>query len=578
MTDEVGKSGMSATAIGGVAAVVAVIGGVIYLQWGGASDPVAPADQTGASDVVVISPANTDQAAATPAASGAGDAADDTAAQTSTETPATTGAPETVAEADTEVSAEPEPTAEPSEEAAEPASDAEDVANADAADDAATAPAAVDPDEGLAETAASLPPLAAPEMDLARFESDGSGVIAGRAEPGSEISILLDAAEIDALRVPADGNFVAFVTVPLSDQPQVISLIARRGEEERASDAQFILAPVAPVVVAEAAQTPIDPAPSPDTETTATAEADSAEGAAEAAVEVVQDLAEDVTTAVADAANETAEALGDAASAVAAEVAEIADSAAEPAAPQPVDAPDPVAEPQSAPLVADTAQSDPQPVPETTETADAGADVEPAPKPAAPKQVAVLRSDASGVQLVQPATPANDAPATGVALDTISYDAEGDVILSGRGEADAVVRAYLDNKAVADLAVAGDGRWTGKLANVAPGIYNLRLDALDASGKVLSRLETPFKREAPEVLAPAPETPAAPDAAPVADSTTPVPPVRAITVQKGDTLWAISRERYGDGLLYVRVFDANRDAIRNPDLIYPGQVFTIPEQ
>ncbi|WP_281708420.1 LysM peptidoglycan-binding domain-containing protein [Phaeobacter italicus] len=569
MTDEVGKSGISATAIGGVAAVVAVIGGVIYLQWGGASDPVAPADQTGASDVVVISPANTDQAAATPAASGAGDAADDTAAQTDTETPATTGAPETVAEADTEVSAEPEPTAEPSEEAAEPASDAEDVANADAADDAATAPAAVDPDEDVAETSASLPPLAAPEMDLARFESDGSGVIAGRAEPGSEISILLDAAEIDALRVPADGNFVAFVTVPLSDQPQVISLIARRGEEERASDAQFILAPVAPVVVAEAAQAPVDPAPTSDTEITATAEA---------AVEVVQDLAEDVTTAVADAANETAEALGDAASAVAAEVAEIADSAAEPAAPQPVDAPDPVAEPQSAPLVADTAQSDPQPVPETTETADAGADVDPAPKPAAPKQVAVLRSDASGVQLVQPATPANDAPATGVALDTISYDAEGDVILSGRGEADAVVRAYLDNKAVADLAVAGDGRWTGKLANVAPGIYNLRLDALDASGKVLSRLETPFKREAPEVLAPAPETPAAPDAAPVADSTTPVPPVRAITVQKGDTLWAISRERYGDGLLYVRVFDANRDAIRNPDLIYPGQVFTIPEQ
>ncbi|MGB0912914.1 MAG: LysM peptidoglycan-binding domain-containing protein [Phaeobacter italicus] len=578
MTDEVGKSGMSATAIGGVAAVVAVIGGVIYLQWGGASDPVAPADQTGTSDVVVISPANTDQAAATPAASGAGDAADDTAAQTGTETPAATGAPETVAEADTEVSAEPEPTAEPSEEAAEPASDAEDVANADAADDAATAPAAVDPDESVAETGTSLPPLAAPEMDLARFESDGSGVIAGRAEPGSEISILLDAAEIDALRVPADGNFVAFVTVPLSDQPQVISLIARRGEEERASDAQFILAPVAPVVVAEAAQAPVDPAPTSDTETTATAEADSAEGAAEAAVEVVQDLAEDVTTAVADAANETAEALGDAASAVAAEVAEIADSAAEPAAPQPVDAPDPVAEPQSAPLVADTAQSDPQPVPETTETADAGADVDPAPKPAAPKQVAVLRSDASGVQLVQPATPANDAPATGVALDTISYDAEGDVILSGRGEADAVVRAYLDNKAVADLAVAGDGRWTGKLANVAPGIYNLRLDALDASGKVLSRLETPFKREAPEVLAPAPETPAAPDAAPVADSTTPVPPVRAITVQKGDTLWAISRERYGDGLLYVRVFDANRDAIRNPDLIYPGQVFTIPEQ
>ena len=51
----------------------------------------------------------------------------------------------------------------------------------------------------------------------------------------------------------------------------------------------------------------------------------------------------------------------------------------------------------------------------------------------------------------------------------------------------------------------------------------------------------------------------------------------AVTVQKGDTLWAISRESYGEGVLYVRVFEANRDRIRNPDLIYPGQVFTIPE-
>ena len=55
------------------------------------------------------------------------------------------------------------------------------------------------------------------------------------------------------------------------------------------------------------------------------------------------------------------------------------------------------------------------------------------------------------------------------------------------------------------------------------------------------------------------------------------PVIRSVTVQKGDTLWAISRERYGDGILYVKVFEANRDAIRDPDLIYPGQVFTIPE-
>lgn len=51
-----------------------------------------------------------------------------------------------------------------------------------------------------------------------------------------------------------------------------------------------------------------------------------------------------------------------------------------------------------------------------------------------------------------------------------------------------------------------------------------------------------------------------------------------ITVQPGFTLWQIARERFGDGVLYVKVYDANRDQIRDPDLIYPGQVFTIPGQ
>ena len=61
------------------------------------------------------------------------------------------------------------------------------------------------------------------------------------------------------------------------------------------------------------------------------------------------------------------------------------------------------------------------------------------------------------------------------------------------------------------------------------------------------------------------------------DASPSVPPVRAVTVQPGNTLWAIARDAYGDGILYVRVFEANRGLIRDPDLIYPGQIFTVPE-
>lgn len=69
---------------------------------------------------------------------------------------------------------------------------------------------------------------------------------------------------------------------------------------------------------------------------------------------------------------------------------------------------------------------------------------------------------------------------------------------------------------------------------------------------------------------------AEPDAKP--DTAAVQPPVRIVTVQPGATLWAIARDRYGEGQLYLQVFEANKDKIRDPDLIYPGQVFTVPEE
>jgi nucleoid-associated protein YgaU len=99
--------------------------------------------------------------------------------------------------------------------------------------------------------------------------------------------------------------------------------------------------------------------------------------------------------------------------------------------------------------------------------------------------------------------------------------------------------------------------------DITPGIYTLRVDEIDAAGRVSSRVETPFKREAIAVLE---------EASAQAEG-----PITAVTVQRGDTLWAIARDRYGEGPLFVRVFEANRDAIRDPDLIYPGQVFDLPD-
>ncbi len=470
-------------------------------------------------------------------------------------------------------------------------------------------------DEPHAEPA--LPPLAAPSFDLVRVEPDGTTVIAGKAAPGSTLTVLLDEAELDRFTVAAGGDFVSFLTLPRSDAPRVMMLRAELDGQSVLSEDQIILAPTPrpepapepapkvaqaqdPVATSEpdaAGQQPVatreteaEP-PQPAPEQVAAAETPADQGAAE---EVVRADTTGADAPVATGQQAVTEPVVDPA---AAEPRADTQTAATAAAP---DTPEPAAErvataeetaisvPETAPATEDASEATPKTAPVTERTA--AAPDQPAPPAEAPQQqaaeatprpvddaapkaepapVAVLRAGSDGVELIQPATAPEPEVMDQISLDTISYTEDGDVLLSGRAGVLSVVRVYIDNTAVADLAAGEDGRWKGQIDGIEPGVYILRLDEVNAAGEVISRLETPFKREAPEALR-------APDAPDQGDPKG-APAVRAVTVQKGDTLWAISRERYGEGILYVRVFEANRDRIRDPDLIYPGQVFTIPE-
>jgi nucleoid-associated protein YgaU len=55
-----------------------------------------------------------------------------------------------------------------------------------------------------------------------------------------------------------------------------------------------------------------------------------------------------------------------------------------------------------------------------------------------------------------------------------------------------------------------------------------------------------------------------------------VPKIATTVVSRGDNLWRISRVTYGEGMRYAVVYKANRDQIRNPNRIYPGQIFVLP--
>ncbi len=197
---------------------------------------------------------------------------------------------------------------------------------------------------------------------------------------------------------------------------------------------------------------------------------------------------------------------------------------------------------------------------------------------------AVIMADQDGVRLVQPPRRADVAPEvmSTVALDAISYSETGAVELAGRGAGSGFVRVYLDNTPITSSRIASDGNWRTALPDVDTGVYVLRVDEVTTEGTVVSRVETPFKREDQQVLA-AVATASAPQDPPVPGGQNPAPEngsgvaIRAVTVQPGSTLWAIARDSYGDGVQYLRVYEANRDRIRDPDLIYPGQVFSVPQ-
>jgi LysM repeat protein len=63
---------------------------------------------------------------------------------------------------------------------------------------------------------------------------------------------------------------------------------------------------------------------------------------------------------------------------------------------------------------------------------------------------------------------------------------------------------------------------------------------------------------------------------PAESSPAPKVTAKSYTVAKGDTLWAIAKKYYGDGSKYTKIFEANKGVLKNPNVIYPGQVLTIP--
>ncbi|MCY4460876.1 MAG: LysM peptidoglycan-binding domain-containing protein, partial [Albidovulum sp.] len=203
----------------------------------------------------------------------------------------------------------------------------------------------------------------------------------------------------------------------------------------------------------------------------------------------------------------------------------------------------------------------------------------PVPAIDAASPAAVLLAAEDSIELLQPVFEPEpvDEISDNVTIDAIYYDEEGEVVLSGRGSPGKSVIVYVDGKPEINEPIGHGGNWRLPLSEIEAGRYTLRIDEVDETGEVHSRVETPFQKELPEFalqklgrdeFAEGSEKPPS-----VHDDVA----LRTITVQPGYTLWGMSRSRYGLGRYYVRIYAANKEQIRDPDLIYPGQVFAIPD-
>jgi nucleoid-associated protein YgaU len=210
--------------------------------------------------------------------------------------------------------------------------------------------------------------------------------------------------------------------------------------------------------------------------------------------------------------------------------------------------------------------------------------------------VALMAPEKPTIVLSQPAPPK---PTAGtVVAETIEIEAGGKLHISGRARPGAAMRFYLNDSFIASATAAADGRFAVTInEGVASGSYRVRLDEVEPnSGAVRARAEVPFNVPDTVVTASVPATAAKrlevasaqqPELAAAAamaavlpdkgsPSTVVVPKITTTTVSRGDSLWRISQLSYGAGMRYAVIYKANREQIRNPNLIYPGQVFVVP--
>ena len=261
-----------------------------------------------------------------------------------------------------------------------------------------------------------------------------------------------------------------------------------------------------------------------------------------------------------------------------------------------------------------------------------------APKTPAPSQQAKLETPSPNVTVAPTNTPTPPA-VTSLRFRIVEADEKGAFFASGFGPSGGLIRLYLNDAPVASVTVGPDQQWSLKIEKgLIKGTYRVRADLISPNdGSVVARVEVPFDytpviatapvealpaaqiqtkpqdaaaaapaanavsapavvaqtpvaqtpvAQAPVVQVPSVQESLAPQAglgaatlpAPADPANVVVKEIATVTVMRGDNLWRISRKLLGRGTRYTQIYEANTAQIRDPSLIYPNQVFVMPNK
>ncbi|MEI2387036.1 LysM peptidoglycan-binding domain-containing protein [Breoghania sp. JC706] len=460
----------------------------------------------------------------------------------------------------------------------------------------ASAPQAGSSATGAADAQAEATQAIAPTFDVVRVEPSGDAVLAGLAEADATVALVANGKVIAKTKSNSAGEWAIVLDDPLKPGDYDIAIHSEKDGEAPAESTQRVTVSIPkdrdagdvlvvmnaegepstilqrpgerqPSVVASSEQ----PAGNATPGATEPGAADQeAEALARETAEAVSAPQEPAATSAAEAEMKVAAAQSEAAGADETRetagqgevVAKADDESANGTPPEP----EPAGE--------EASPREPAPAQDLAAADSAKTDEEKAVSASAEATVASAAGGAAGQ--APEASGAPETPRYSVTVDAVESE-KGKIFVAGTSNPGATLRIYLGEDYLGETTARANGRWLLETEHeMQAGKHDVRADLVKgAEGTVLARAEVTFERAPDAVILAqvAAEGSAGEGTGASASATARVPNV---IIRKGDNLWTISRRLYGKGIRYTTIYEANQGQIRNPDLIYPGQVFLTP--